>query len=352
MRRAGSLLHPDGRLVECTRSESVIVPPAELYGKTTQFVLAGIRKGLIFPLFDTAAMSNIEAQISAVILSFVGEAASSNRRMLNHFVGKVEADCWPTTVLLDPGQVCLLHQVHRIKVKLVDVHCQVSLMYCLSNLVRARAVLHLVADNIAERCARCERIVGPPPPEAAAKARRLMSMIYRLDATHHTVYNKKGAGKSMLVKDVEAVLHMDNGGLGTGAAPLVHYCCGADGRPCCRSQQETVDKLTGAYLNLYMCHGMPSATLSRWTHVQVVCGILCSAFACRDVFVQALLHGLPVYEGQEDAANQGLEAAAAGAGDEDKAREHRARVSKVRRWLQRPEFKWPRCFSCCISSTR
>lgn len=129
-------------------------------------------------------------------------------------------------------------------------------------------------------------------------------------------------------------------GVGVAGAPLVHYCWREDGQPCCQNLGEARDKLAGAYLDLFLCHGMPVATLSRWAHVRVVCGILCTAFACRDVYVQALLQGLPADEAPEQFAEQRLPAAAAGAGDEDKATVHRARVSKVRRWLSRPSTRW------------
>lgn len=338
---SGALLHPDGRFTECTRSESVIVPPSELYGKSTQFVLAGIRAGLIFPILDLANVRRLAEQVSAIVLSFVGDAASTNRRMLKHLAGVSESPEWPDNAILDLGQICLLHQIHRIKVKIVDVHCQVSLMYCLSKLVRAGSVLHVLANHITDYCSGCQRIVGAPPPESAARARRLLDMVYRLDASHHVLHGTKGERKSLLVRDVEAILRMDNSGIGTGSSdtPLIHYCCGDGGRPCCSSRQETVEKMTSAYLNLFLCHGMPVATLSRWTHVQTVCGILCTAFACRDVFVRALLQGLPDDTNAEEAAERDLPPVAAGAGDADQAAEHRARIAKVRRWLVREDTR-------------
>lgn len=108
---------------------------------------------------------------------------------------------------------------------------------------------------------------------------------------------------------------------------------GVDGRPCCGSLKETKDRLTNAYLNLFSCHSLLVATLSRWTHVQICAATLCTGFLCRDMFLNALLHGLSADEQPESVAADELALAAAGAGDQDMGVEHRARVAKVRKWL-------------------
>ena len=49
---------------------------------------------------------------------------------------------------------------------------------------------------------------------------------------------------------------------------------------------------------------------------------------CRNVFARALLHGLCVDDDAVDAASE-LPSYAAGAGDDDKVVQHRARVAKA-----------------------
>lgn len=324
---------PDGRVAEYARSESIVVPPLELFGKTTAYLSEGIRRGLLFPLFDKHRVSELGAKLSAVVLTFLGDSASTNKRFLKHLVGTSREDQWPPSILLDVGQVCLLHQIHRIKVQLIDAQNVVSLLYCLSKLVRAGSVLHLVADYVGDFAQNTQRIVRAPPPGPPERTRQAMDILYAFESAHHRLHGKKGISKSRLLKDVEAVLRMDNGGLENRASGPIHYCDDGHGRPCCRSRAETIEKLTEAYLNLFVCHGIPVATLSRWTHITTVCTSLCTGFICRDVFVNALLHGLREDTQAEAIAQERLSTVAAGAGDDDRAVQHRARVTKVRTWL-------------------
>lgn len=328
----------DGELQEHSRSERVVVPPLELYGKSSAFVAAGLRKGLLLPFANTDALKAIADKVGATVLTFLGDAASSNRRVLKHIVGMQLRDHWPDNLLIDAGQVCMLHQIHRIKTSLVDVHTTVSMMYCLSQLVRAGSVMPLVADFIADFVAQnCRRILGPPPADGAATARRILDMLYKLDAPHHILHGSRGDKKSKLVMDIEALLAMDNGGFAHPAGHLVHYCWSSSGQPCCADHEQTVEKMTASYLNMFVAHAVPVATLSRWTHITTVCVMLCTSYACRDIFIHALKRGMTVDERAEETAEQQLAAFAAGAGDADVATEHRARTMKVKQWFDKQE---------------
>lgn len=174
--------------------------------------------------------------------------------------------------------------------------------------------------------------MGPPPAEASARARKIMDTIYNLGADHHGRQTSTGASTSRLLRDVEEVLRMDNGGFVEPGARLIHFCARIDGRPCCADLSETKERMTAAYLNLFTCHAMPTATLSRWTHIEMVCAVLCTGFACRGLFVAALSSGLAADARAEEQA-QDIVPVASGAGDDDVVRVHRARLSKVRSWL-------------------
>lgn len=336
----------DGQTSQHSRCESFIVPPLEMAGKTAGHLLSGLARGCPFPLLDVAAVRAMAQRTSATILGFCADSASSNRRLLKHLVAQSIEESWPESVLIDGSQICLIHQLHRLKVELVEVHTLVSLMFCLSKLVRAGTVTPLISDHLAHRIeSQCVRRVGPPPPEAAARSRRLLDMIHGLDSPHHVREGRRGKTKSRLLQDLEEVLRLDNGDLSDRSAGLVHHCHGSDGRPCCSSLQQTKERMLSAYLNLFTCHSLPVATLSRWTHVLIVAGTLCTGFACRDLYLGALVQGLSADEEAEQVATKKLATVAAGAGDEDLAVEHRARVAKVRRWLALPETR------ACIGAT-
>lgn len=327
-----------GQVTEHVRTEMQVIPPLELMGKTVPFLASGLGRGLAAPVFDKAGMHKLGGLVSATVLSMVGDAASTNRRFLKHLVGQALADEWPESVILDVAHVCFLHQVHRIKVQLVDIHRTVSIMYCMSKLVRAGSILHVVADHIGRIAGACKRVRGPPPAEAvekAAAAKRALDTIFRPDAPHHLRPTKSGEPKqSQLASDIGKLMFMANGGFPSDpTAPLVHYCTDGQGGVCCQNQAESQDKMVSAFLNVFVAHSLPTATLSRWTHVQVVAGMLCAGFICQDVWTRALLRGLEVAEGAEATAAQRLALVAAGAGDEDLAVQHRARVAKVRGWL-------------------
>lgn len=325
--------HGDGRKVEHLRAETIIVPPVELYGKSAAYILGGLRRGSLFPLFDRAALGRLAQTVTAVTFSFWGDAAKSNRRALKHMVAVAEAEAWPEQIILDVGQVCMLHQVHRIKIGLIEVHGMVSLLYCMSKLVKAGAILNKLADfigNWVERC--CKRVVQQPPAHAAAQSKAVLDRIFRLEAAHHLRHTPKGPRKSRLLEDVEELLRLDNSGA-TDDEQLTHFCWTEQGRPCCPNREATVQRLTAAYLNLFVGHSMPIATLSRWTNVLTVCGMLCAGYACHNVYSRALVNALDEDAGAEEAVAAQGAAAAAGAGEDDVAKEHRARKSKVKAWL-------------------
>lgn len=208
-----------------------------------------------------------------------------------------------------------------------------SLSYCFSRLIRAGNILGAVADSMAEHIGtERKRVTRPPPDGVRERTRRVMDLLYKLDASHHVVHSTRRQSVSELVKDVEILIQMDSSVADRGE--FVHYCWLGDGsgRACCKDTAECLQKVKAAYLNLFLCHGCPSGSLSRWTHVGTMFTVLCAGLICRDIFLRAVLRSLPEVAAPPVA---GLEPGAAGAGDGDFAAEHSARVHKVRTWLGR-----------------
>lgn len=317
-----------------SRAESFVTPPLEVPGKSTAHLLGAFRVSSALPLFDTAAMQAIAQQVDCCVLAFWADAAATNRRLLKHLVALGET--WAENIVLDVSQVCFLHQLHRVRTQMLEAHAIVSLMYCLSKLVKSGAVMGSVADEI-ERLMkeRLVRVVGPPPPNAADRAKDILQILFNLDASHHLRFSKQGAAEpktSQFRKDIDALLEFDV--LSTSPdGKAVHHCWKADGSgPCCSSLEESQEKGTARFLNVFVAHGMPEGSLSRWTHVSILTTILACAYIWRDIFVLALCRGLGARADAEETV-RGLSPATVGSGENDLQRQHVARLRKVQSWL-------------------
>lgn len=325
----------DGMTVH-NRAETFLIPPLEIEQKTAAALLTALLMGAAVRFGSAESMQHLSEKVSGMVLTFWCDAASSNRRLLKHVVASCES--FPKNILVDCSELCLLHELHRVRVSLVEAHSSVSLAYCLAKLARSGSVMGLVSDYI---CAhidnKCTRRMGKPPPEEQAKNRKIMDLLFRLDAAHHIVQRGSKTTKSQLAQDIEAVLALDNGDHKAGFA---HYCWSeSKGGPCCGSLKETKERMKAAYLNLFVARGLPVGALSRWTHIGIIYNMLVSGFCFRDLFAQALLHGLRRDEAAEERLRQ-VDPATIGAGDADRQHEHQARVSKVRAWLQKPDTRF------------
>lgn len=333
----------DGSTRYYSRGENWIIPAIEMPGKSAQDLRrAMLASGAVgrhgaLDIEDKSCMTGLSASLDAMVLTMWGDGAASNGRWLRHLCGVAERDAWPTNVLLDPQQVCLLHQAHRVKTYSLESHSLIGLLFCLSKLVRTGSVwpafvdeMTTLIDNNTERVP-----FVAPPKEKSERARMLLNMVYDLDGAHHC---KPNGNKSLLYKDVEFLLEMDNG-IGAGDTRFVHYCHHPDAGVCCSSLADTKAKLKQAYCNLFMSHAFPSGTLSRWTHVRIILGIVLSSMMCRNILFRALAPALQKDIGRND-IGENLSVASVGAGDSDMQIKHTVRKQKVLEFLSRQQTPW------------
>lgn len=327
------------------RAETFLVPALQLVKKDAATLLAALQMGAALPFGDLRSMTAISEQVSACVLTFWCDAAASNRRALKHICAQAEA--FPKNILVDCAELCLLHQLHRVRISMVEAHSSVSLAYCLSKLARAGNVMGVVSDFIcSEIDRRCARLVGEPPEDARARTKHAMDVLFHLDASHHMIQRRGKLAKTMLLKDIEAVLAMDNGDIRVG---FTHHCWSAErAGPCCRDLAETKDRMKVAYLNFFVAHGLPVGTLSRWTHIGIIFTMLVSGFVLRDLFGRALAQGLQQH-GEAVERLQKVDPASIGAGEADKQHEHHARVHKVQAWLSGKNTKLQVTILCFIT---
>lgn len=320
------------------RAETFLSPALELSSKTAGSLLDAFRKACAFPLDCVQSMANIGEELTALIVVLWCDAASSNRRLAKHLVASARA--MGKQVLIDGSQVCLLHQLHRVRVQLVEAHASVSLAYCLAKLASAGTITGTVADHICDVIDRtCERRVGPPPADQLAKSTAVMDLLFDLWASHHVKVGRDGkTSESQLLKDCKELLRMDNGNLKGGE--MIHHCWDTStSAACCESLEEAKEKMKAAYLNFFVAHGLPKGALARWTHIGIVYVMLVAGFCFRDLFAQGLLGGLRANHTAAEKFASTADPNAIGANDGDRTRQHGARVTKVVTWLQRPNTK-------------
>lgn len=207
----------------------------------------------------------------------------------------------------------------------------ISLLFCLSKLVRTGSVWPVFVDELSACIDHAtDRIPFiAPPAEATEKSRKLFDLLYDLNSAH---YNR-GGGKSLLHKDVEYLLSVDNG-LMANRHRFVQYCHHPGKGVCCDSAADTKNKLKEAYSNLFLCHSFPTGTLSRWTHIKTLLCILLSSHICRNVLFKAALAKDPATTADQEPT---LSAGSAGAGDADQQLTHNIRKRKVLDFLGRQQ---------------
>lgn len=340
-------LHSDGRLEFFRRAENFSIPPLQVSGKTAadlrRVMLASATWKGPLSIEDRTSMHALAGALDAVVLTFWADGASTNIRWLKHVCGLSVRDEWPAQIVIDPQELCLIHQAHRIKVNCLEAQCMIGLLFCFSKLARSGALFKHLSDNI---CAfvdeRLDIVHGMRPPAGAtAKSRELFDLIYNLDSDHHS-RGMSGERKSQLWHDVHDVLAIDNSGF-SSKHRIVHYCWAKGGQPCCEGAEDTRTKLKAAYINLFVSRCWPEGTLSRWTHVRTLLGLISAGFLCRGVLHTCLLPLLESSEAmaqQAQAAGQELGAEVAGAGDADEVVQHRARKVKVQGWLSKTDTPW------------
>lgn len=331
----------DGSACLHSRAESFVVPPLLVAGKSAEWLrgamFAPAKWNGAITIEDAASMRALSESCDAVVLTLWPDGAASNGRWLRHVVAVGERDAWGTNVLLDPTELCLLHQIHRIKSGQLEALAMIGMAYCLSKLVRSGTVWSAFAENLSQVVEqRCDRIVMEAPPDhVRERVRRVFGLLYQLDEAHH---DRAGGSKSSLHDDVSFLLSMDNSGM-QDRDRFTHYCWSSSGRPCCEDLSETKEKLVRAYWNVFAAHSFPVASLSRWTHIRTVLATISAGFVARNILVVALVPVLQVSSDAEAAA-AAISIESLGAGDADRQVEHSVRKQKVQRWLLRSETRF------------
>lgn len=126
----------DGSWSTFVRGENWLVPTLEIPGKATQVLRdAMLSSGACsqygpLRVEDPACMRAIAESVDAMVWTLWPDGASQNLRWARHLCGIAERDQWPPSLLLDPQELCLLHQVHRVKTYTMESMALVGLRFC------------------------------------------------------------------------------------------------------------------------------------------------------------------------------------------------------------------------------
>ena len=263
--------------------EEAIYPPhmvigtsaAELYPALEAMIPAG------FNLLDNGAMTHLGSVCSGFAFLPMGDQASSNmsimRKWGRHYVNHI----LPTGLrIYYYADTCQIHSHHNSKLALPDLKKHTCKHFSAANLMLLSSVHEQAVRAIEAMLANeAQDWIFDEPPESNFVLRKVLTDLLRLDDKHH---DRAGGRTSTLVQDVLAWLDVANG------CPferfIKHHCVSRNGRLCCASVEETVEKYTVTSMNLALGLAERIPAESRWTNVLI---------SMKRTLVRALANNLP-----------------------------------------------------------
>lgn len=273
-----SLLQLDrrsGEVVETTVFASQWhAQPMVLMGKSAPVILQGLALGMPFS-FCTSAWDEWSAALLAstdyALLQQMGDKGSSNLPAMKHLA----AEWGDMARALRDVSSCELHTIQNLKNMNFNAKQSVGRMYSLSNMMKVATFIDGLTACIEQMCSTTIRRLAMPPPAAIKDdMTTLLDTLYDFSAEHHKRSGTRG--DSTLLEDLRALAavplsELQGQTLADGPDGLqirAHYCWdAAKQRPCCESEQETIEKATVALINFHCGSAFDRVSLSRFTHV-------------------------------------------------------------------------------------
>ena len=332
------------RRIELSSSEQLFARPLVLEQGSAGFILAGLRRSMPIDVFDVSALHSFCPSPAWSLISFCVDRASANFNALGQMWVSFQSPDAPAH-LLPHIEPCFPHGIALTKNKpkstslrlLTDSHSFACWMRGWKNVQSLRsAIISLVEAHL-------QVIVAPRPPGVAAQSKRLVELLYG-DLSARWLFVSAGPNKGQPTSFHQDLLCIiDNIALGSGdLSTLVHYCHTGErnGRPvkCCRTRDESVEKISVALVNLICGRAWDKSAISRWTYMSTTFRRLALASCAHGILAKALADVQVFFE--VDASLEARLAKLVAADSNDFSSKNKLRLLKIATRVNDPSFTW------------
>lgn len=315
------LLSPDQQPTKI--SETFIMAPLAMLGKTAHFVAAAMQRGI--PLLDPEVMRVLPVSVDALVVDVHADLGSSNLPAMRHYADILDKDLRGGSAFFDTT-CCEIHVTNRIKSQITELSRNVGKLYSLGNLFKLASTHVEVIDSIERVCGTIVRCVGEPMAEVVEENRRLFDYLFKLSAPHH---DRSDNTSSVLRGDIETFLSMVNDRMSDMG--WVHWCWDAGTQsPCCEDEADARSKTAAAAVNLFVSSGFAVGSLSRFTHTSMALNKLIAGRVCKRLLPRVLQFGRLFAELNNPEAKAAEEI---GSGLADMAQTTSARKKSISKWI-------------------
>ena len=266
---------------EVVRKDPNFVRAHFLQGTTNGFLMAGVKKGMPFNLWDKEQMLTILAACDAFLLPFGCDRAPANLVL----VSKIFNQCsgLPATLLqhLEP---CGAHGIALVKGRPGAFKQITSVLYSFTKLMKQGRNLSDMQRLVATECKIRLRVIREPVPDAVKQQRShlleflsgglSLDYLYKVDASG----NRTDKQYLLDLKSFVSAVAFDSGG---NIIPT-HYCYVEEqsnliafgfrvGCPCCRDDTEIEEKTCVPIVNWVSARCWNVIAESRWVNVDATC---------------------------------------------------------------------------------
>lgn len=196
----------------------------------------------------------------------LGDKASSNVLLQKRWGYEWEFVTLPSVgpKVLYLAESCQVHQHHRGKAQLPLLRRHLGRHYSTVQMSRLPEVQKKYIAYIEAFVSKgFVRDMRTPSPASAKRVRAFFSALYGLDDGRHIKANGK---EPTYIRDIRQLVDMANGQ--PGQAVIRHHCKASPGAsPCCKSNEDALDKLTTAMVNVLVGGADKLPTESRWANL-------------------------------------------------------------------------------------
>lgn len=258
-------------------------------------LLEGLARGM--PGFvESELVTTAAANNATLILHWACDRAASNLKLLayvfDHVKHRLPANVLPFV------ELCGCHGVAIAKTRSYRKMELASAAFSLTRMMRIGRQLAGLRDAIISRVER-ELVVHhePRPAELRRTGEDLVDMLYSSSGFGEDYLWKVAEDgtkrPTQFLQDLQAFLAVVD--FDPEDKVLRHWCHlddddigGGPGLPCCRSRQESIEKVAVPIINLLTCHGWNAAQSGRWIHVTEVLKRLALLVVGKDLLSRCL----------------------------------------------------------------